>query len=480
MNRHRVLPPILALIALLFCAKPALGTPQGVVQGGYDEATSTLEGGFKLLSIHRVFSADECYPAPDEVAALLRREIPGTEVVITPSLDSLQGFGVVNVIADETSCDRLVLAIRAGLKARVFVLDSNYGPVYLEGGKGTSGESLAGGVGPLRELTAASSDVRVHRADETSRFTVNCPGGTTPLGGGWFNATPLGADGDGLYSHSYERLGATSGFHVTATYVDPTRPGTPTRRALIQVVCGRGLVPTASPHATTYVHRHESATVMARCPGSTQLFSGGFQRTNFTTPGIAHNGVMYGGDFITESRAVGNAWRVSGGAVDRNGGELTAIAYCAKDPSLPITTVSDSVSVGDGEAATAATPRCPQGRALIAGGFSFGDSHDALFADGYFTRAGTWAATGYGWFGSAELTAYGYCAEARDTVDRGAFPKEQAPAEANSSGSGGHTLLYVGIGAVALIVISLFLRRRQVFRRGRARRQRPNRRARRR
>jgi hypothetical protein len=468
-NRHRAISLLIALVGLLFCAQPALATPQGLVQGGYDQATRTLEGGFKVLSIHRVFSADECYPAPDAVATLLRKEVPGTQVVITPSLDSVQGFGVVNVISDETGCDRLVLAIRAGLKGRIFVLDSNYGPVYLEGGKGTGGESTAGGVGPLRDLTAATGDVQVRRADQTTRFAVNCPNGATPLGGGWFNATPVGADGSGLYSHSYERLGATSGFHVTATYVDPTRAGTPPRRALIQVVCGHGLVPTASPHATTYVHRHESASVTAHCPDDTQLFSGGFQRTNFTTPGIAHGGVMYGGDYITESRAVGNGWRVSGGAVDRNGGELTAIAYCADDPSLPVDEVSSSVSVAKGKAVSAVTPRCPEDRVLISGGFSFGDSHDALFASGYFTRNGTWAATGYGWFGSADLTAYGYCAEAQDTLDRTDFPNEpkQGPPAPKDSGS---KVLYIVLGAVALIALLLFLRRRQVVRRRRARR----------
>ena len=64
---------MLALSGLLFCAKPALATPQGVVQGGYDEATSQLEAGFKILATKRVFSEDECYPAPGEVAAILRR-----------------------------------------------------------------------------------------------------------------------------------------------------------------------------------------------------------------------------------------------------------------------------------------------------------------------------------------------------------------------------------------------------------------------
>ncbi|HKH42453.1 MAG TPA: hypothetical protein VKA41_11440 [Solirubrobacterales bacterium] len=463
----KLLPPLGALVGLLLSASPALGTPQGVVQGGYDEATGQLEAGFKILATERVFSEDECYPAPEEVAAVLRREM-NIEVVVTQSLDSVQGFDLVNVIADETGCDRLVLATRAGAKARIFVLDSDYGPVYLAGGKGQSEESQSAGVGPLRDLTAATGDFRIADADATRRSEVLCPDGTHPLGGGMFNATPLGDDGEGIYPHSYERLGAQGGFHVTATMIDPSQGSTASRRVELQVLCGTGLVPTASPHETTYVHRHETGTATAHCPPGTQVFSGGFQRTNFTTPGVKRwGGHIYGGDYITESRAEGNGWRVSGGATGENGGELTAIAYCAEDRSLPVEEISTTVSVDEGKAATATTPRCPEGRALIAGGFSFGGSHDALFADGYFTRAGTWAATGYGWFGSAELTAYGYCAEARDTVDRADFPREQPPPPDDDDQS--RAALFIGIGVAALALLA-FLRRRQVVRRRRVRR----------
>jgi hypothetical protein len=466
MNRLRLLSLILSLIGFLLCAHAAA---QGLLQGGYDEATRQLEEGFKIVATQRIGSDDECYPAPDEIAALLRREM-GIEVVVTASLDSVEGFGLVNVISEENECNRLVLAIRAGAKGRIFVLDSDYGPVYVQGGEGLSQESLAGGVGPLRDLTAATSSFRMHRVDETARFEVHCPDGTSPLGGGMFNATPLGGDGEGIYPHSYERLGVQRGFHVTSTLIDPSTARTTARRGVLQVICGRGLVPTVSPHETTFVRRHGTGTVTARCPEGTQLFSGGFQRTNFTTPGIVgYGGIMYGGNYITESRAVGtSAWQVSAGAVDQDGGELTAIAYCAKDRSLPLTEVSASASVDEGEVATATTPPCPAGRALVAGGFSFGDSHDALFADGYFTRVGTWSATAYGWFGSAELTAYGYCLKVRDTVDRAAFPKEPPPSEEQSSDDGNHVVVYIALGLLGLAIVALFLRRRHVVRRQRS------------
>ena len=466
----RVLPLPIVLIGLLLGAQAA---PAQVRQGGYDQATRQLEAGFKIVATQRVFADNECYPGAAQIAAELRREMD-IQVVIAPSLDSVQGVGLVNVVSGATQCNRLVLAIRAGPKGRVFVLDSDYGPVYVQGGAGLSEATLAGRAGRLRDLAAATAVVAMHKADEKARFEVNCPGATSPLGGGWVNDEPLGSDGEGLYPHSYERLGVQGGFHVTSVYVDRSRPPTPTRHAQIQVVCGRGLVPTASPHETTFIKRGETGSVTAECPDDTELFSGGFQRTNFITPGVATEGVRYGGDYITESRADGNGWRVSGAAGDRYGGELTAIAYCAKDPSLPVTEVSTSVEVGEGKAATASTPQCTDGRALIAGGFSFGDSRNALFPNGYFTRKGTWSATGYGWFGSTELTAYGYCAEARDIADRSDFPKEPPPGPAVDSG-GGNTLLYVA-GALGLIALALFLRRRQVVRR-RARRRRAIRRA---
>jgi hypothetical protein len=460
----KLLPLLLALAGLHLCAAQASATPQGVVQGGYDEATGKLEGGFKVMSIKRVFSEDECYPGPNEVATTLRQELH-TEVVVAPNLDSVQGTNLINVIADQTNCDRLVLALRAGRKQRIFVLDSDYGPVYLAGHKASAGKKQAGGGGPLRNLSSATKEFRMRDPDGTSRLEVLCPDGAQPLGGGFFNATPLGKDGEGVYSHSYERLGAQGGFHDTATLVDPKQKATETHRVVLQVVCGRGLVPSASPHATTYVHRHETASVTAHCPEGTVIFSGGFQRTNFTTPGVKrYGGHIYGGDYITESRADGtDGWTVSGGATGENGGELTAIAYCGRDSSLPIKEVSSEVSVGEGRAASATTPSCPDGYTLISGGFSFNGSHDALFANGYFTRAGTWAATGYGWFGSANLTAYGYCAQARDNLDRGDFPAE--PPQGPPPTGGGHTVLYIVGGAIALIILALFLRRRQVVRR---------------
>src|SRR4051812_2234217 len=113
---------------------PVAGSRTSVVKRAFSgEATAALEGGFKIMAIKRVFSEDECYPRPNEMATILTRDLH-REVVVSPSLTSVQGEALINVIANETNCDRLVLGLRSsGPKQHIFVLDSDYGPVYLAG-----------------------------------------------------------------------------------------------------------------------------------------------------------------------------------------------------------------------------------------------------------------------------------------------------------------------------------------------------------
>ncbi|MGC1814833.1 MAG: hypothetical protein WA696_11895, partial [Solirubrobacterales bacterium] len=100
----KVLSLLLALTGVVLWTQPA---PGQLLQGGYDEATRQLEEGFKIVATQRIGSDTECYPAPEEIAEVLRREM-GIEVVVTTSLDSVEGFGLVNVISQENECNRLV------------------------------------------------------------------------------------------------------------------------------------------------------------------------------------------------------------------------------------------------------------------------------------------------------------------------------------------------------------------------------------
>jgi hypothetical protein len=161
-------------------------------------------------------------------------------------------------------------------------------------------------------------------------------------------------------------------------------------------------VPASTPRKTLFLKSGETETATARCPKGQQLIAGGFQRTNFRG---------HGGDYVTESRAIGaNAWRVSGHAFGSYGGEMTAIAYCDRSKRPLLTEVSASTPLPAGAFATATTPSCPAGQQLTSGGFSANGSQDTFFADGSFNSNGTWSASSFGFFGPApSLTAYGYC-----------------------------------------------------------------------
>ena len=175
---------------------------------------------------------------------------------------------------------------------------------------------------------------RMSEPDEKRRGAVVCPGGktVTPLGGGMSTSPAPGPDGEGVYPHSYERLGAQRGFHVTPVLYDPSPAHTTPRDVTLQVVCGPKSSHIAPIRNTVYVNPGETKTAEATCPGKRRLFSGGFQRTNFVTRG---------GNYVTGSRAISDkTWQVTGSAFGKFGGELTAIAYCRSSGKPLVTEVS--------------------------------------------------------------------------------------------------------------------------------------------
>jgi hypothetical protein len=394
----RALPIVAVLATLLVLA----GSASAQRQGGYDKNTRKLEAIFKIAGFERAGDPQGCYPAAKELASLAKQQLK-TKAIVVRGFGAVNRMGIVHVIKGRSSCSRIVMAIRAA--PGLFVLDSEIGPVYIQGKKGQSKESIAGNRGRLRGITLVSRNLRnPTNQDEPERLEVFCPGKKFPIGGGMSQSPPLSPDGEGVYPHSYERLGAQRGFHVTSAFIDKAGGGATARQVNLQVQCARGIVPSESPHKTIFVRPGQTKTATARCPGGTKLFSGGFQRSNF---------LVYGGSYPTESRAIGpKAWRVTGTAFGAFGGELTAVALCAKDKSLPIAEVSASNPVALGAGASATTPACPGGRKLTTGGFSFNGSERAFFADGFFNNAGTWSVNGFGYFGPAELTAFGYCVKA--------------------------------------------------------------------
>ena len=260
-----------------------------------------------------------------------------------------------------------------------------------------------GGASTAWALSLGSQTFQVSGANSNTRLTVACPGGkkNLPYSGGMISDT-VGPEGEGIYPHSFERLGIQRGWHVSAVLFAPGPQANASLSATLQVVCGPRLGPVRSPHSTVFVHVGESQTAVATCPKGNRLFAGGFQRTNF---------VDEGGAYITGSFAVGDrSWQVTGGAHGAFGGELTAIAYCLRSGGPLVSEVSAEAPVPPRELATASTPACPTGSSLVSGGFTTSPSGPALIAAGFFDPQGGWTSRAFNAFGSATtLTAHGYC-----------------------------------------------------------------------
>jgi hypothetical protein len=396
---RRALPAIAALALLPVCAASA----SAGIHGGFNGPSNKLEITFKIALFHRAADPNGCYATPAELISLIRDQTK-LKIGVKPRDRAVHRRGVVYVIKRGTSCNRLRLAFLA--PEGLYILDSNHGPVQPPGL--SEKKNLRGGVGRLGNPTLVSKVFRLKGPNETQRTEVNCPGRTGPLGGGMIVSPPVSSDGEGIYPHSYERLGVQRGWHISATLIDPSPSSTTPRQLTIQAICANGITAaTPAPHRTVFLRPGQSKTVTASCPKGQVLFSGGFQRTDFRNFGLPDGG----GDWITESRAIGpRTWRVSGSAFGEFGGELTAVAHCVGHKRPLLKEISGSTPMPAGQSATATTPTCPKGRRLTSGGFSFNGSQQPFFAGGSFGNNGTWSVRGYGYFGPApSLTAYGYC-----------------------------------------------------------------------
>ena len=274
---------------------------------------------------------------------------------------------------------------------------------------GARAANAAGSGAPTSSARVASAVGVVQRGftltrpDQKQRLTVSCPGRSKPLGGGMDSYPPPGPDGEGIYPHSYERLGVQDGWHVTAVLFDPDHRSTQPRDVTLQVTCGPRLGHVTPPHTTKYVKPGGTRTVVATCPGRRRLFAGGFQRTDF---------VSRGGNYVLESHAISSkSWKVVAHAFGQFGGEITAVAYCTRSKRPLLSAVEASTPLGPG-LGTATTPTCPPGTRMTSGGFSSNGSTSVFHTNGVINADGTWSASGFNWGSGAALTAYGYCLRA--------------------------------------------------------------------
>src|SRR5215470_4793177 len=92
--------------------------------------------------------------------------------------------------------------------------------------------------GSAQALILQSQTYQLSGANDKDRLEVHCPGKSLPYSGG-MTTDPVGADGEGIYPHSYERLGVQHGWHVTPVLFDPSPlKSSSSRSVTLQVVCG--------------------------------------------------------------------------------------------------------------------------------------------------------------------------------------------------------------------------------------------------
>jgi hypothetical protein len=398
----RTLLPAVLLIALL----AGSGSAQARGGAGHNPATKKLEDAFKIALYVRSVSTDGCYPPAPRLAKLIGQTKRGLKVGVARGPNSIHRRNVVFILRHGTNCNKVMMALRAS--SGLYILNSALGTIRVQG---RGGPRIVPGIpGPPKQVQLVSKTFGMSAPDQLTRHEVLCPGGKYPIGGGMLAEPAPGAGGEGIYPHSYERLGAQRGFHVSAVLYDATWESTTPRAITVQAVCARGQIPqNPTPHKTVFILPGQTKSATARCPSGQQLITGGFQRTNFASDG---------GNYVTESRAVGtNSWRVSGsafiGSGTTGGGELTAIAYCARSKKPILSEVASlPMAVGQSAGASATTPSCPGNLLLTTTGFAL-DSRNAFYAGSSINDDNTSTANAFGYFGLANLTAYGYCQRAR-------------------------------------------------------------------
>jgi hypothetical protein len=241
---------------------------------------------------------------------------------------------------------------------------------------------------------------QISQPNDGQRLLVLCPGKSEPLGGGMITDPPA-ADGEGIYPHSYERLGQQSGYHITVILFDPSPAQTQARSVTLQVVCGPKYGKVQDPHTTLDLGPNDTKQAIAKCAGKRVLIGGGYQRTNFT---------HQGGIIATESHAISKkAWLVTAHGLGRFGGQATSIGYCVRSKKPLLKEVTATIPVLPGQSATATTVPCPGKRLLAFGGFSTPADGTVLSTGGSFQN-GAWSVSGYNTsLLPGTLTAYGYC-----------------------------------------------------------------------
>ena len=235
------------LVAVVLFALFAAPSTHAIVGGaGHNKPTKKLEAAYKIALYLRSVSADGCYPPPKRLAKAIHKMNKHIKVRVVSGPRRVHKRGIVYILRHGTNCNRVRMAYltRRGL----YILDSKTGNVRVYGRHGP--RTSPGQSGPARDVSLVTRSFKLQGPDDTQRLDTLCPRRSFPLGGGMTASPGPDAAGEGVYPHSYERLGAQRGWHINAILYDPSRGSTTSRNVTVQTVCGRFLRPAnPSPHS---------------------------------------------------------------------------------------------------------------------------------------------------------------------------------------------------------------------------------------
>jgi hypothetical protein len=252
-------------------------------------------------------------------------------------------------------------------------------------------------------LSQHQKSVDIAAADDGTA-TASCPSGTEAVSGGFSapgfdpqfdkaSIIPFGSRraGKGDWKVDAKNFGKASGSLVSFVYCDQHKPG---------------LVVESK---TTTIDADTTGSAAAKCPRGSEAYSGGWQ----SPANVTGDDAFFA---FTSMRASDRKWKVTAFNDDNNDPhDLKVFAYCdTREPGLVERSKSTKVA---GEVKTTLTPKCPQGRQAVSGGFESQELNPNQ-ADAAFTvtsrRASTskWRTVAYGNGGPADkspITAFAYC-----------------------------------------------------------------------
>jgi hypothetical protein len=283
-------------------------------------------------------------------------------------------------------------------------------------------------------LTTASATQTTSSDNQQLTVTAHCPSGLIAVGGGFLSPPVLDAGTPTDIALVYESRRAGDGaWQVSAVREDEgstTGPDLPLtaivdcRSAKLKAKKGAGKaaaakkkkklrVIEASAPAVAAGQDGAQASAIATCPGKTKALGGGFSSS--PTPSALSPGSAFP-YFWSNHRTSPTTWSAAISNVGSTARTVTSYVYCAAGLKIAETTASVSLPASGPTvaAATATSPACPKGRALLGGGFNNTPATDGgaiALLTGSSPVGGTWQLGTLNLFNvPGAISTYAYCA----------------------------------------------------------------------